>query len=174
MPSKTPLEREWVRYYAEKDDGLHWINKRRGNYNWTLFKDGKLVVGVKSKGIVNFRFKAEYDDTKVRVFVKNQLSGLTEVVDSNSKLIATIKSIISSPPLELTIVDIGRYSIEYTGKCNYCFVDEERRRIARTKYDYDVVDASFKVLEWEKGDPNPWLLAIIGLFIGMHRSGTFP
>jgi len=168
------MEREWARYYAEKDDGLHWTNKRRGDYNWTLFKDGKLVVGVKSKGIVNFRFKAEYDDTKVRVFVKSQLSGLTEVVDSNSKLIATIKSIISSPPLELTIVDKGRYSIEHTGKYDICFVDAKGRRIARSRYDYDVVDASFKVLEWKDGDPNSWLLAIIGLFIGMHTSGTFP
>jgi hypothetical protein len=176
MPLSSGHDKEWERYYSETDTGLHWNNKRRDKFNWTLYNDGKLVAAVISKGIINIQFEGEFDNCKVRLYVRNSVSGLAEVVDSNSKQVATILDIRSRPPLTLEILEKGHFLIDRAGKHDYVFENQKGKRIALSRFNNDSspVDASFKILEWKEGDPNPWLLAIIGLFIGIHRGGTFP
>jgi hypothetical protein len=137
---------------------LQW-SKIGAGINWELKYEDKLVASLRTKlGLAYGKYDGNYDGRNVTILEK---LGSTEMIDAETK--ETICRFVGL--YDVVLRDPRSFSLVPKGS-DYQFLEGDNRILAATRYRRGAftISASFTVFDLLENDPNPWLLALIGLY----------
>jgi len=138
------------------------------------------VAALKSRRFFTLLFEGWFDGESIEI--RKSLMGKVSVSYISSGSCIGVLRRLTYLPAWFTLADRRVYAIASPAQrpkhgFAYVFSDEHSRKLAITEFDNSrsfSVSAKFRILDLRQDDPNPWLIAIISLYVAIANSYSNP
>jgi hypothetical protein len=156
------------------NDALDWTFKGKIWHHWEIYRNGKLMASLHSRRYFGLRFEGEYDGKGINI--NKELMGKVILSDKDSGAVLGSIDVADHLPATFSLKNGKTYTISSPRFRVIHLIsqsDSGIRTLCITEFDNTKsfhIGAMFTKVDIREEDPNPWLMAIVTLYVAIVNS----